>query len=578
VSFDLRGEPKSALWLSAADADIGAVLHALNLARNVDAKVAHLALHLDARASLLGEMLAKSRLAATVEGGYFAIRDANTGGQVRVELASGTLKADPGEPIRLDLDGEVDDTPVKIGLATASAVELVRPGVRIPLTLTADTSETSLRLEGSVDRAVENRDVELKLAMRGTRFDRLSKLARASLPPWGPWQLGGRFRMSTRGYAVDDLRFQVADSVLTGRGSFVTAGTKPRIDIALRSPRLQLDDFRLGDWSATGRKPDPAPEKKLSEAELRAKARDASKQAQALLSREVLERQDALLTVRVDEVLSGRDRLGSGRLDAKLENGRADIGPVEVNIPDGGVARAWLGYEPTERDVKVDLRVDAVRFDYGVLARHFKPDAAFKGTFSLGMDVQARAPQLADVLKAGNGRIDFALWPTEMSSGLIDLWAVNVLSAITPQLDKGKSPKINCAVGQFALTQGKLEQKQIVLDTTRMRVTGTAQADFDTERLALVMVPQPKTPQFLSLATPVQVTGTFTKFEVGVPPGGILGTLGRMATSIFWVPVAKLMAKDIPADGRDVCDLALAATSPAPAEVPDRGIAAESVR
>ncbi|MCU0870588.1 MAG: hypothetical protein MUF30_13520, partial [Burkholderiales bacterium] len=237
--------------------------------------------------------------------------------------------------------------------------------------------------------------------------------------------------------------------------------------------------------------------------------------------------------------------------------GRAAIGPVEVNIPDGGVARAWLGWTPTDRDVQVDLHVDAIRFDYGVLVRRFKPEADFKGLFSLGLDVTARAPQLADVLKAGNGRLDFALWPKEMPSGLVDLWAVNVLSAITPQLDKGAAPKINCAIGRFALEAGKLQQRQVVLDTSRMRVQGTASADFDTERLALVMVPAPKVPQFLSLATPVQVSGTFSKFEVGVPPGGILGTLGRLATSVFWVPIAKLTAKEIPADGRDVCNVDL---------------------
>ena len=37
-------------------------------------------------------------------------------------------------------------------------------------------------------------------------------------------------------------------------------------------------------------------------------------------------------------------------------NGRADIGPVELNVP-GGSARLSLGYEPTEQDVKVNALV-----------------------------------------------------------------------------------------------------------------------------------------------------------------------------------------------------------------------------
>ncbi|MCU0869224.1 MAG: AsmA family protein, partial [Burkholderiales bacterium] len=296
VSLDLRGEPSSALWLATQDADIGALLHSLGIAPQLDAKVASLRLHLIARSSLLGQMLARSQLTGIVEGGFFAYRDPATGAAARVEIDNGTLAAAPGAPIRLDLVGEVDDTPVKIALSTASAVDLVDPKKRVPMRLEADTSETSLKLEGSVDRDVDKRDVELALAMRGTRFDRLDRLARASLPPWGPWSLDGRFRMSTRGYAVEDLVFRVADSALRGRGVFDTSGRKPRLDIDLHSPRIQLDDFRLGDWSATKKPPaDAPPAKPLGEAEARAKARDATRHAQQLLSREVLARQDATL-------------------------------------------------------------------------------------------------------------------------------------------------------------------------------------------------------------------------------------------------------------------------------------------
>ena len=78
-------------------------------------------------------------------------------------------------------------------------------------------------------------------------------------------------------------------------------------------------------------------------------------------------------------------------------------------------------------------------------------------------------------------------------------------------------------------------------------------ADFGTETLNLRMSPQAKTAQFLSLATPVQVTGTFKNFKVGVSPGDVVETVGRLATSIIWVPLQKLFGKKVPQDGSDVC-------------------------
>lgn len=92
------------------------------------------------------------------------------------------------------------------------------------------------------------------------------------------------------------------------------------------------------------------------------------------------------------------------------------------------------------------------------------------------------------------------------------------------------------------------------MDTSRMRVTGTGKANFNDEVFELRMSPQAKTAQFLSLATPIQVSGSFDNFKVGVSPGDILGTIGRLATSIFWVPLQKLAGKKLPADGADVCN------------------------
>ncbi len=557
VALDLRAEPVSTLWLSAGSVDIGKLLKKLGLAQNIEATIGALQISLTARSSLLGDMLARSELIGNLESGRLVLRDANTGAAATIALESGVLSAKPGAPVRLDLKGALDDVPLVMSLETAKAADLVKPTGRIPFLFTAEGADTRVRLEGAIAKPVGEGDIDLALDLRGRRFDRLNRLAHASLPPWGPFSLGGRFRMSKQGYEVADLEVGVGESRLKGRGSLVTAGAKPKLVIDLASPRIQLDDFRFGDWSPVAKKPEKTVEKELSAEEMKAKAAQATDDAQKLLSAEVLRRQDAYLTVKVDQVLSGADRMGSGRLEAKLENGRADIGPIEVNVP-GGTARMWLGYEPTDRDVKFDLKARAERFEYGPLARRFMPDGKLEGAFSLRMDVVARAQYLSDILDHGNGRIDFAVWPRNMPAGLVDLWAVNVIAALLPAVDPGKASRINCAVGRFELTDGLLKHKAIVMDTGRMRVTGSGGVDFRDQTVNLRMAPKAKTPQFLSLAIPVEVTGGFGNFKVGVSAGDVLGTVGRVATSIFWVPVQKLFGKRIPADGSDVCPEAMA--------------------
>jgi len=225
---------------------------------------------------------------------------------------------------------------------------------------------------------------------------------------------------------------------------------------------------------------------------------------------------------------------------------------VELNVP-GGSAKLSLGYEPTEQDVKVDTRIEVNKFDYAILARRVKPDSDLHGTFSLNVDVNSRARYLSDILRHGSGFIDFAVWPQNMQSGIFDLWAVNVLVALIPVVDPGKASKVNCAIGRFELNDGRLKDRIILLDTGRMRVTGKGSVDFSAETLNLRMRPQAKTAQFLSLATPIQVSGTFRNFKIGVSPGDVIETIGRLATSVIWVPLQKLFGKKIPQDGSDVC-------------------------
>jgi len=557
ILLDLRGrEPNAGLWLFTRNADIGRVLRGLEIARNIDATLDMMQIYLAARSTRLGDLIARAELTGNFAGGLITLRDPNTRGEARVALESGLLRAAPGDKVRLDLKGSIDGTPVTIGVETASAQDRINPKLAVPFKLDTDAADTQMELSGAIARPLGNREVELALKVRGSRFDTLNKLARVSLPPWGPWSADGKFRVSARGYEVDDLALRIRESVLKGQGRLETTARRPRIEIALAAPNIQLDDFRFDGWSPFAKKPAGESDATLTADQIRAKAAEASHQAQELLGPEVLRRQDAYLTVRVDQVLAGDDKLGGGRLVAKLENGRADIGPVELIVP-GGSAKLSLGYEPSEKDVRVDMRIEAKKFDYGVLARRMKPDTDLRGTVSLNVDVNSRARYLADILRHGSGRIDFAVWPQNMQSGIFDMWAVNVLIALIPVVDPGKASKVNCAVGRFELNDGNLVGRTILLDTGRMRVTGTGSADFGAETLNMRMRPQAKTAQFLSLATPIQVSGTFKNFKIGVSPGDIVETVARLATSIVWVPLQKLFGKKIPRDGSDVCGEAL---------------------
>lgn len=553
VAFEIAdGQPQAELWLGAERADVGSMLDRLGLGNRLQAGVDRLVVHGLARGRTLSALLEQSTFTADLEGGRVLLRDRNTGASAQVKLDRGRLEALPGKVVTLGLKGALDDEALELTVSTGRLSEWLTPSTRLPFHLTAQAARSRLRMVGSLQRPLRDPTVEFAMDLEGPRLDALNALARVSLPPWGPYSLIGRLAISPGGYEVSNLRLRVGQSVLRGSGSLDTRRKPAALDVSLTAPSIQLDDFRLGDWRAfDGREATPAKSGESLEA-LRAKARDASGRAERLLSREVLARQDAMVLVRVDQVMSGADRLGNGWLIARVESGRADIGPVQVDVP-GGRATAWLAYAPGAREVDVQARLQLENFDYGVLARRADPGSTMSGEFSLNVDLRAKAPSLADAMARGNGTIDFIARPRRLQAEVFDLWAANLLIALASRVDPSSASTINCGIGRFTLTEGLLTERQLLLDTTRVRVQGTGRANFGDESIELRLRPQPKRAQFFSLATPIEVTGRFDDFHIRLNPGDVLATAGRLATSLLWVPLQKLFGKDLPADGADVC-------------------------
>ena len=556
AAVDLRSDvPEVALQLGASKVDIGELLRRLKVADGIEAGVEGMLVSLTGRGSRLAEILERSDFRAELIGGQMVLRDPAGKPLVTVDLTRSVAAAPPGKPVTLDIDGTIDQMPVTIRLATARLSDLARTGEQVPLHLSAEAAATRLELDGRVTLPVREQKGDLELTVSGANLNDLDKLAHVDLPPWGPWSFGGKFKASARGYEVPDLQVRVGSSTLGGRGTMTFSGVRPRIDVSLTAPNIQLDDFKLGDWSAAAKKP-ATTDRKLTPDEMRKQAREAAQSGQRLLSRATLLKQDAFLDVEVAQVLSGKDRLGSGRLHAQLQDARLELSPVEVNVP-GGSARIELGYEPLPDNVNVKVRaqVRVDRFDYGVLARRIKPDTDLQGRFSFNLDLDSTAP-LDGVMQKGNGKLDVAVWPINLKSGIFDMWAVNLFVALIPAVDDASASKVNCAIARFDLVDGKLRQDMVLIDTTRMRVGGTARVDFADETIAVHLQPQAKQPQFFSLATPIDVSGHVTAPKIALG-GAIMSTIGNFFGSIVTTPFAMLTAKTIPRDGADVCEQGL---------------------
>jgi uncharacterized protein involved in outer membrane biogenesis len=547
VELDLQAErPAASLDLSAGAIDIGALLRGLGIAEDIDGHAQALRLSVLARGSSLGEWVEQSAIEARVRGGSLTVLGAAQRPVTEIRVDEARIGAMAGEPVRAWLEGKIDQTPVRIEVTSGTLADFAGDANRLPFALAARAAGAQLRLDGEVTLPLGSGG-QLSFAMQGERLDSLSDLARVELPPWGPWSFSGPIlRMTPSGYELQGLNVSVGRSRLSGTGKLDLSGPRPYLDVQVTAPSIQLDDFPTPERTTES----PAPPG--GGRGLRASAIRTAGRTEKLLSAGFLRRLDATIDVKAKEVFSGSDRLADGALRLKLEEARLQLDPAVVNLP-GGAVRLAISYDLKGTEIEFAATASIERFDYGIIARRLGRAQDLRGLFSLNVELAGTAPSLDTLLRNANGRVDIAVWPTELRSGVFNMWSANLVLQLLPLVDPRARPEVNCIVGRFDLERGDLNDDMMLIDTTAVRIRGVGHANLATEELEFVFRPRAKGFGLFRLQTPLRVTGTLDDQRFGFERSDVPESVLRLIASPILLPIEWLTLGPLPRDGADVC-------------------------
>jgi uncharacterized protein involved in outer membrane biogenesis len=570
-------EPEVGLELTVQDADIGAILKHLGLVEGLEMTTGVAAIDVLLRGNTLNELVLQSRMVFTVSEGEWVITLPNTQKPHRIRDLRGEISVKQVNEITMNLQGTIRETPVRFLITGAPLVEYMKAPEELPLKLDIEMLDTRLSFDSRLAIPITNRDVTMALDIEGNRLDNFNDLLKLDLPPLGPVSLTARLDVSKAGYELSTLLVKVNASDLEGRMNFDTTLDKPKVEIELVSNQFRIEDFDVKPPAASG--DDLVEDQADTAAEQEERpAAPTTGENRRLLSREVLNKFDADLRLEARQVTSGSDELGSGSLQLSLQGGRLALEPLQIDIPGGGVnVDMSLMHRNENIDFAVSANID--HFDYGVLARRVDRGTDMGGVMSLDVVLESTAPEMSAIMANANGHFDFALLPESFSAEVFDLWAVNLISAIATEVDKDEASKVNCIVVRLGLEAGLLTEKAVFMDTTQMSVAGKVDIDFRKQQIDIMMAPKAKRPEFFSLATPVKVHGSFDDFGVGISPVRAASSAISFITSPLHVPIRRVFRKEVPADGREACELAWKKTADEdyPAE-PDAGMDTEPAR
>jgi len=168
-----EAEPRLHLGFSVGSVNIGALLAKLNIAEDLDALTERFAINAMLVGDSLDELIARSRLSITLEGGQWTLQDPNTQAKLSIQIVNGNITVAPEQPSTLKVNGRIDKAPIALSMTGMSLVDLINQPDAMTVHIAAQAVGALLKLDGRLAMPIQGRDSSLTIPVkiRGTFSD-----------------------------------------------------------------------------------------------------------------------------------------------------------------------------------------------------------------------------------------------------------------------------------------------------------------------------------------------------------------------------------------------------------------------
>ncbi|MGH8619026.1 MAG: AsmA family protein [Burkholderiales bacterium] len=488
-----------------------------------------------------------------VDEGRLRYRDALTAARLEASLVD--LPGDDKEGLHFTVKGQLRGESVALNGKTASLLVLQDLSRRLPIEADGKIADTQVRVRGEIEGLLRFENATLRYAVSGPTLRRLAPIFGVPLVDTPPYAVSGLLTRDGNRWETSDLKGKVGASDIAGTVSVVTGGVKPALEARLTSTLLDLAD--LGPL--IGRTPAVS-------------ATPATAAGRVLPSRSIdlsrIHELDAHVTLTAKRVVRAADfPFDDFNADFRLRDAQIVIDPLEFGMADGSLrARVTLDARQSVIASSVNGRLRDVR-----VAKIFPKQAAVgeaAGTLSGTIELRGRGNSVAALLGTADGRATLLLANGRVPSvvpALADLDGARVLASLL-----GKKPEsVHCAAIDLRAQQGLVTPAVAVIETESTVLNLTGQAHLRDETLDLKIAQAPKNVSFLSVRTPILVTGMFANPRLAPDPAP-LAARGAAALLLGLInPLAALFALLETGPGEDGrCPALQRAMPPQPAPAP----------
>ncbi len=382
-----------------------------------------------------------------------------------------------------------------------------------PLKLSATLGATKAVIDGVLLDPLHLRGEQLNFKVEGGDLAQLYPIIGVPFPPTPEYQLAGFLEHAGEVWTFRRFKGTVGKSDLAGDFAVDRAKHPQLITATLLSHKLRMKD--LGGFIGTDNATQPD-----------AVAPDSGRVLpDKPFNLEKLRAANADVHFRGDKIFTGRMPLENMTAHLVISDGVLKLTPLDFGLAGGNLV---MQIEMDGRQPRIATRAD-------IIARGLHLDRMFPASKLAGADTgtmggRARLDgggnSIAQMLGSANGEAALIMDGGTVGELMLRLSNLDIANSIAVMLGGDKQVPIRCMVGNFKAVDGDFKVEALVLDTTKVNVTGSGNVNFTDESLHLRLVSQGKGFSLASLRGPIAITGNFSNPAVHPELGGVVARGG----------------------------------------------------
>lgn len=416
----------------------------------------------------------------------------------RLDIAQARLAtASEDDEIQIEIDGIIDGQLIHASATTGSLTTLLDGDEDWPVQMALSIGESRVSAVGTIADPATFARFSLAFDAEMASSEPIAVLLDRALPALPAISIDGSIAGDAGEVRLSQLSVTFGDSDIGGDLMLSFGGVRPVIAGELSARRLDLTEVltRAVEPSADGAA-DPA------------------------IPVAALDAVDVDLRLRVDELVLPDLAISGIQSSVRLEDRRLDIAIEQARLYDGALT-ADLRLDGRVQPPTAALDVQAGRIDLGALLRDRQVSDAVTGHADAAVTLEAMGATRQAMIASADGRVTIDVGPGQISSTLAGLVGRSLVTALLP-IGDADTVELQCAVGNFDVTDGVATSTALLVDSQRATIAGEGAIDFAGNRLDLVFNPRSKDPNLLALVAPVRVHGPLDRPEVSVLTGDLV--------------------------------------------------------